>query len=326
MLITATGYGQISMDSLYKMVKEYNVHTNSVNWTNIDHEFQQRLQTARNDLDSLYAIVFVFEQLKDYHSAIIYKGNYLTNYPSFDDSTLKYLAPLVNLSNQQTGHFKAKLMDEKYVYLQIPTVQAMGDDVSVYAQMLSDTLSKYATRGTKGVILDLRLNGGGQFSSMVGGLAPLLGNKYIGGGVDKDSVQTMKFSIKKGNIYLNDNQRTFIQHKSKLNLSKLPVAIIIGPATRSSGSILAISFKGRTRTMFIGENTANGYTTSNDYFVLSNNLYLNLSTTNSIDRRNRVYKEVVEPDIVMKGEDNFDVLESDIKVKSALKWLKEASH
>lgn len=201
----------------------------------------------------------------------------------------------------------------------------MGDDVSKFAQMLSDTLCKYASKKTKGIVLDLRLNGGGQFSSMIAGIAPLLGNNYLGGGINSDAVKTMEFRIKNGNILLNNYQVTHVSHKSKLKLERTPVAIIIGPTTASSGCILAISFKGRDNTIFIGESTAYGYATANDYFVFGNNLFLNLSTTFSIDRNNKVYKDVVEPDLIIKGEDNFNAIKNDNKVKLALKWLKNNS-
>ncbi|MBL7997783.1 MAG: protease/peptidase, partial [Candidatus Kapabacteria bacterium] len=108
--------------------------------------------------------------------------------------------------------------------------------------------------------------------------------------------------------------------------NKLPVAILIGPNTRSSGSILAISFKGRAKTVFIGEHTASGYTTSNYYFPLSTSLFLNLSTTHSIDRNNTVYKVTVEPDVIIRGEDDFNAVTQDNKVKAALQWLKKNSH
>lgn len=322
-----TTYGQIPIpiDSIYNVIKLNNVHSKNADWLNIDKGFAKKLETAKNDMDSIKSFVYVFEQLNDYHSAVIYKGNYITNYPTFDDSTLKYLSPLVTLSNQQIGKFTAEILSDKYLYLQVPGIEAMGENVSVFAQMLSDTLSKYLNKKTKGLVLDLRLNGGGQFSSMVSGLAPLLGNKYIGGGVNSDSIQTMTFTLKNGNIHMNNYQMTTIKHKLNLNLEGLPVAIIIGPATRSSGSILGISFKGRPKTIFIGENTASGYTTSNNYFPLGDNLFLNISTTNSIDRNNKVYKDVVEPDIIIKGDDNFNSIKDDNKVKVALQWLKNNS-
>jgi carboxyl-terminal processing protease len=324
-LVATYGQAPVSIDSIYNVIKQRNVHSKNANWMQIDKGFAEKLIKAKNDIDSIKSFMYVFEQLKDYHSAIIYKGNYFTNYPTFNDSTLKYLMPLVNLANQQVGKFRAEAISDQFLYLQVPGVQATGDNVSVFAQTLSDTLLKYTHSKTKGIVLDLRLNGGGQFSSMVAGLAPLLGNVYLGGGVNSDEIQTMTFKLKNGNIYLNDNQRTSIKHQKNLDLTKIPVAIIIGPATRSSGSILAISFKGRGKTILIGENTASGYTTSNDYFQLGIDLFLNLSTTNSIDRNNKVYKDIVEPDIIIKGEDNFNSVKNDNKVKVAMKWLKNNS-
>lgn len=106
------------------------------------------------------------------------------------------------------------------------------------------------------------------------------------------------------------------------NVSKIPVAILIGPITKSSGSILAIAFKGRENTIFIGEETATGYTTSNDFFVFGSDTYLNLSTANSIDRNGVKYMDHVSPDIFLRGQDDFDNLKRDIKVLAALVWLR----
>lgn len=324
-LFFVTAYGQVPIDSIYNTIKQKSIHSKNVSWQDIEKDFTKKLEIAKSDIDSIKSFVYVFEQLNDYHSAIIYKGNYITNYPTFDDATLNYLRPLVTLSNQKTGKFTAESIDDKFLYIQVPGIQAMGNDVSVFAQMLSDTLYQYTTDKTRGIVLDLRLNGGGQFSSMAAGLAPLLGDNYIGGGINNDSIQTMTFKLKDGNIFLNDYQMTSITHKITRNLAELPIAIIIGPNTRSSGSLLAISFKARDKTIFIGENTASGYTTSNDYLPFGTHLFLNLSTTNSIDRRNRVYKDVVEPDIIIKGDDNFNAIKNDAKVKVALEWLKNNS-
>lgn len=332
LLITLTfsqtlSFGQIpaNIDSIYNFIKQNSIHSKDANWQTIDEGFKKKLKSAKTDIDSIQPFVYVFTQLKDFHSSINYNGRQFSNYPEFDDSTLNYLMPLVNLSNQRTNIFSGEILENNYIYLQVPGVMAWGNDISVYAQRLSDTLCKYVTSKTKGIVLDLRLNGGGQFSSMAAGLAPLLGDKIIAGGVDSELKRTMSFELRKGNIFLNANPMTTIKHKSKYKLTQLPVAILIGPNTRSSGSILAISFKGRPKTIFIGDNTANGYTTSNDYFTYGNNLILNLSTANSVDRNSKVYKDIVKPDIIIKGEDNFNSIENDIKVKAAVKWLKNNS-
>lgn len=319
--IITIGQIPVHVDSIYSFIKRNSIHRNDVNWVNIDKGFKIKINLAKTDMDSLKSFIYVFEQLKDFHSSITYNGRQFSNYPDFDDSTLKYLIPLVNLSNQRTGNFVAKILPENLLYLQVPGVQAWGDNVNVYAQNLSDTLCKYISGTTRGIVLDLRLNDGGQFTSMASGLSLLLGETYIGGGVNIELNQTKKLTIKNNNLWVNKNQMTTVIPKKNINLSKLPVAILIGPNTRSAGSILAISFKGRKNTVLIGDSTANGYTTGTDYFSYGSNLFLNLSTAYSIDRNKKVYKLSVPPDILIRGEDDFNNIENDKKVKVAMKWL-----
>lgn len=319
--IISNGQIPVQIDSIYNFIKRNSILRNNVNWINIDKGFEKKLSLAKTDIDSIKSLIYVFEQLKDFHSSITFNGRQFSNYPEFDDSTLKYLIPLVNLSNQRNGIFTARILSENFIYLQVPGVQAWGNNVNVFAQNLSDTLCKYISAATKGIVLDLRLNDGGQFTSMASGLSLLLGENYIGGGVNIELKQQNKFSIKNKNLWINKNKMTTVIHKKNINLSKLPVAILIGPNTRSSGSILAISFKGRKNTILIGDSTANGYTTGNDYYSFGSNLFLNLSTSFSIDRNKKVYKISVPPDIFIRGEDDFSNIENDKKVIVAVKWL-----
>jgi carboxyl-terminal processing protease len=320
-------YGQIPVhpDSVYNFIKRTSIYKNSINWQDIDIGFARKLKLAKTDIDSIKSFTFVFEKIGDFHSSITYNGKQFPNYPEFDDSTLKYLLPLVNLSNQRMGVFEAKILIDNYLYLQVPGIQAWGDNVTVYAQKLSDTLCKYISTTIKGIVLDLRLNDGGQFASMASGLALLLGDRFIGGGINSETEQSISFSIQNKNLYINNNKMTSVIPGKNLDLSQLPVALLIGPNTRSSGSILAISFKGRKNTIFIGDSTASGYTTGNDYYSFGSNLVLNLSTAFSIDRNKKVYKSSVPPDIFIKGGDDFTDIEKDKKVNTALKWLKNNS-
>lgn len=322
--LTLTSFAQIPIpiDSICRIIKQNSIHAKEANWMTIQDGLAEKLTAARTDVDSIQSLVYVFEQLQDYHSSIIYNGRQFSHYPEFDDSTRNYLLPLVQLSRQRTGIFMAKILENNYLYLQVPGIQAYGDAVSEYAQRLSDTLSAYYTPTIRGVILDLRLNDGGQFSSMAAGLAILLGDGNIAGGVNSEQQVTHQFSLREGNLYLNNYPMTAIRHQENGDLSQLPIALLIGPNTRSSGSILAISFKGRLNTFIIGENTASGYTTGNDFFPLGNNLFLNLSTSYSVDRNNQIYKLAVPPDRILKGPDHFDLPEEDLKVREALKWLK----
>ncbi len=316
-----TLYSQLPVDSLYKVIKQNSIHSNKADWNKIDKAFKEKLAIAKNDIDSVKCLVYVFELMNDYHSQVTYNNKPYANYPSFSDSALKYLGPLVVKSQQQFGILKTALLKNSYVYIQVPGIQATGAYTNMYAQALADSICRYQHKNIKGFIIDLRLNSGGQLSSMVAGLHMLLGNGYLGGGVDISRTETRKFELVNNNFYIGNAAMTSIITKCTKSYERFPVAVIMGPATRSSGSITAIIFKGRPNTVFIGEPTADGYTTGNDYFYFENNLLLNLSTEFNQDRNGMVYKNSVTPDINTRGTDDFDELLKDSKIKAALNWM-----
>jgi len=134
------------------------------------------------------------------------------------------------------------------------------DAITIYslAMALNDSVSKFSNENVKGFILDLRLNGGGNIYPMLAGLNSLLGNTTIAYETDADDKQVRKWTMKDGNFYLGDYKATDIPVKPIKKFNKIPVVVLIGPNTKSSGSITAIAFKNRPNTYFIGEPTANG--------------------------------------------------------------------
>lgn len=324
LILSAGCYSQsINIDSAYSLIKEKSIFSKKADWKQIHTGFTDKLSTAKNGIDSIRSLVYVFEQLGDVHSAITYNGRQYSNYPVFDDTTLQYLLPLVTKSQQQTGIIKKEMLQSKYLYLQVPGIQAWGEMTNRYAQSIADSLCTVDLKNISGYIIDLRLNGGGQLSAMLSGLNQLLGNSYVGGGVTDNGTEVNRFEIKDDNFTINTVAMTAIKNKCIGNIAGKPVVIIIGPVTRSSGSITAIAFKKRPHTFFIGEPTADGYSTGNDYFYFNPNFSLNLSTLYSQDRKKEVYKKSVHPDLTIKGGDNFDQLSADKKIIAAIEWLKK---
>ncbi len=313
----------IPVDSIFTFIKDRSIHSQKADWSKIQSGLIKKLQQSKNQVDTIKALTYIFEAIGDYHSQINFNGRQFANYPDFDEATLNYLTPLVTRSNEETGRIKSQLLSTNIGYIQIPTIMSRGEQVNEFAQTISDSICSLNQQQAKAFIIDLRLNGGGQISSMIAGLNMLLGDGYVGGGVDISEKESQKFEVKNGNFFINGNAMTNISNHCNAKLSKKPVVILIGPVTRSSGSITALAFKGRQNTYFIGEATADGYTTGNDYFYFRPNLDLNLSVSNSIDRNKKVYKNSATPDIVIKDGDNFGDLEQDAKVKAAVEWLKK---
>ncbi len=315
----------VSPDSLYSFIKTHSILRNTVNWTGIDNGFKERLFAAKTTKDTMKSLVYVFEQLNDVHSQMYLDNQYYGHYPSYTDSVLKILNPLVERSRQENGTIKIAFLKSKYLYLSIPGIFAQGNAVNEFAQMISDSICRYNRQQLKGFIIDLRLNSGGQLSSMVGGLNLLLGNNYLGGAVDASNMETRKFELKNNNFFIGNGQTTSIVNKCNYDLSKIPVVVLIGPATVSSGSITAIAFKQRPNTYFIGEPTADGYTTGNEYIFFGTNFMMNLATEFNQDRLHNIYKNSVLHDKFIKAGDDFDNLSNDEKIKAALLWLAKAN-
>ena len=321
-LVSFTVYCQLPADSMYSIIQQRSIYSNKADWNVIEKNFKSKLQNAKTDIDTIKAFISIFERLGDVHSNISYNNKTYSNYPTYDDTTLKKLMPLVAKSQQQNGIIKTSVVEKNYGYIQIPGIQAWGQKTNEYAQAIADSICWLAAKKVKGYIIDLRLNSGGQLSAMLSGLNLLLGNTYLGGGVNSYGTETNRFEILKNNFCINAVQMTAIKNKCDALLSSKPVVVLIGPATISSGSISAIAFKGRPATLFIGEPTADGYTTGNDYFYFTPTLSLNLSTSYSQDRNKIIYKNSVEPEVVIKDGDDFDRLINDKKVKKAIEWMK----
>ncbi|HZG73036.1 MAG TPA: S41 family peptidase, partial [Chondromyces sp.] len=102
----------------------------------------------------------------------------------------------------------------------------------------------------------------------------------------------------------------------------IPIAVLIGPSTVSSGEIVAAYLKQQANVKLFGEPTPGFCNATEGFFFMNNKGYLLLSVNRIADARKRVYQEMlVRPDVYIKSDDNYDMLIADPTVKVALKWL-----
>lgn len=317
-------YGQFpgSVDSLYTFIKYNSVLRSTVDWKQIDKKFKEQIKYSKSLKDTMNCFVTVLEALNDVHSQIYLSNQFYGHYPHFDDSVLVWLRPLNDRAISETNKIHSEIFADKVGYIRVPSMQVYDPtQINSYAQSLNDIIIELSKKCKKGFIIDLRLNGGGNLYPMLSGLSQFLGNQTIGFETDVNDSTTRTWELKNGNFVIGGYQTTDIKTKRKSNLKSIPIVVIIGPVTKSSGSMTAIAFKGRPNTIFIGEPTADGYTTSNGYFQFAPNLTLNFATNYVADRNNCIYKTTVNPEILISHGDNFDNLMADKKIIYAIKWL-----
>jgi len=301
------------LDKSIEIMKANSANSNKVDWTVIKtNTFEQ----ARK-LENVYQLGPVFKMilkaLNDFHgTAFIGDSSYkwVRDEPQYSDS----------IKNEWKKHVSVqeKILIGNIGYLRVPSMP-YGDraDLNKKAQKLNDSLCFLIKKNVKGIVLDLRLNGGGAMYPMMLGLEHLLQEGNLGsftGNLKENWV------LKNNGFYLDTIIQASIVPKCSIPAKLIPVVVLIGPGTGSSGEFLAISFKKRKNTIFLGEKTA-GYVTSIAGFKVTDVVYLNLSTGYGRDKMGQIYEQALVPDISMNDPDSFNDIEHDKKVIAAIKLI-----
>ncbi|MEP7143081.1 MAG: S41 family peptidase [Ferruginibacter sp.] len=216
-----------------------------------------------------------------------------------------------------------RVLDKNIGYLRIPSMPvATQDDFNTKAQKLNDSLCSLLQKQVKGIILDLRLDGGGAMHPMILGVEQLLTQGYIGSFRGK---KKQDWFIKNDGFFVDTSIHSKITPTCNINAREVPVVMLISPHTGSAAECFIIAFKGRKNTVLLGSKTA-GYVTVNTGIPINDTAFMNLAVGYSADRNGKIYKDAIEPDIPFTAVDKFNDIENDEKVKAAIKWLKLHIH
>jgi len=311
---------QTFLDKSLTLLETYSLERSTVNWPQLRQTVQQKAQGAQSVRELLPVYPFVFEQLKDDHGWLTYKGK---TYKWRNPARPAYTNAAVKEALKKKPGVLVKMLPGNVGYVQLPGINAGGSLQAMRdaAKVVQDSLCRINPDKAKAWIIDLRLNDGGAMAPMLAGVAPLIGDGYLGGFVDKDGKPDQQWYLKQGNFYMDTMQVTTLQNHCPVRKTDKPVAVLLSGMTASSGEIVAISLKGRSNTRFFGEPTY-GATTANESYRISGSSYLTIAGMQEMDRNKIVYRPNVAPDVLITTGDNFADLTKDAKVAAALKWLK----
>ncbi|AUP78539.1 S41 family peptidase [Flavivirga eckloniae] len=309
-------------NSLFSNLKSKYLYKDEIKWNEIELEIKDTLGKYKRFSASLEVIIpHLFSKIKAEHCSVYLGENAYSINKNFtaEDFSEQWLTKYAS-----NPAFEAKVLDNKYGYILIPGM--LYEDTSVenvhnIAQPLYDKICTIKNNhNIKGWIIDLRFNTGGNVHPMLLALYDFLGDTsqvYGTLGIDKNKLIS-KASLSNGKYYENDTLSSYIIPKGK-ELTKTPVAIITGIVTASSGEIVALAFKGRNNTIYIGEKTI-GKTTTNDKVDLPFGAYMALTVGYDCDRNNIFYKNII-PDVMITKEDNFENLLEDKNIIEAIKYI-----
>jgi carboxyl-terminal processing protease len=306
------------LDTAIAKMEQHSLHRSQIDWNKFREQAYHVTSRIANP-DSFYRkFPLLFEWLKDDHGGLQQGTTYHTwrrrdernnpRYRYFDSIASKLPALKVERWNE-------------VAYFRVPGGTTRS--VPKVIKLITDSLCTIDPSTVKGVILDLRLNRGGNVWFNLATLASLIGDGDAGGirYLDDRAAQTVR--IEKGKAFGNGQWYSADTAACRLFAPEIPVVILTSPITASSAETLLLAFKGRPNTLIIGEPTG-GYITSNNSFPLRDNLTLVLATGYMMDRSGKVYTGPVTPDELITDGDNFIELRKDKKVIAALKWLEKS--
>lgn len=170
-------------------------------------------------------------------------------------------------------------------YLRLPGLMGKGPAAArAFSARVCRGLKDMAGEASSGMILDLRQNPGGNMWPMMNGLFPLLGSGDIGAFRDADG-DLMPWKDR-------------IVASCSDDMTAMPVAVLIGRGTVSSGEAVATAFKGRPGTRFFGKPSA-GLSTGNRLFPLPDGSGLLLTSTVDVDRTGEAFPSGLTPDVLI---------------------------
>lgn len=297
----ALKYINSACDTIYN----HSLLRDSINIKKLKKEALKIAGPAEKYTDCYTAVQYLIESLRPYgdNHSFFMKANEYTNWQTNGSLISKVKFPVY------------KIIDS-CGYIQIPGFHSGNQKtILAFADSLQHAISILNKAGIKGWIIDLRQNDGGNQEPMIAGLGPLFSAEKLGSLVDQYG-KSQSWYYNNGKYWGDGYDGWNVTNPTALTNS-LPVAVITGNQTGSSGEIVTISFIGNAHTKSFGQPTG-GFTTGTIDYELMDGSRIFLASTIMADRNGKQYHGSIMPDVLIEqkaGEDTGIVL------KTAEQWI-----
>jgi hypothetical protein len=304
----ATEYIDVAMDH----VRGNSLQRDSVDLAAIRKKALQVAGNAETADEICPAIRFLLGRLGDHHSFLMTaKERALWQGDTSDDGNESDVGSSGGASSGGVAFSTAERVGE-FGLVAVPGFHSNDESHKVaFADTLQGQLRRMYDGGVAGWIIDLRRNDGGNMAPMLAGLEPLFSADTLGFLID---VEGEAEAWGRGESFAESEGDEFVSVANPVILAqRLPIAVLYGAQTGSSGEIVILSFVGNAGSRSFGQPSM-GLTTGNGEFELPDGSYMYMASTRMADRFRRVYHGPVTPDVVVYG--------ADAVVDAAVAWLK----
>lgn len=308
------------IDTALSYAKQNSLYRDKVNWTLVTDSVKARNQGAESVVEAMPAVSLLYKMLGDYHGMALYKGKTYKWATSRVKANKDLYTNLVAKYKKGKPAIETRMLEQDYGYLLIPGNNPTKEgEAQAIALQIQDSLNKLNPAKLKGIVIDLRLNTGGNMWPMILGVGNLISKGKLGTFLYPDASKSESWMIKDSSIYSDTSRVYRVKKFAKVN-PKIKIAVLMSPYTASSGEATAMSFKAQKNARIFGDNSG-GYTTANESFEYYGVEFL-MAQAVSADRTGKVYYENIPPDELITAGDNFDDMTKDAKIIAAMKWMK----
>ena len=301
------------IDSCIQKMKSHSINAASVDWPAVTSQAHALAADVNNPAGLGTAIRYLFKSVDDNHGAFFFKDSVFR-------WTKRQMVVSDSIRNEWNKRVKVVtlMLSGQIGYLRVPSMPiAQDEEFNTKAQELNDSLCVLLGQNPKGIILDLRLNGGGAMHPMILGLKNLLGDGKVGAFHTKSKEE---WTIVNNQFKVGPQVFSTVTPRCTTQAKQLPVVLLVGNGTGSSGEFLIMAFQGRPNCILLGTETA-GFVTVNNGFPIGTIAFVNLAVGYGANRNGKIIKSPFKPDISVNTIDSFNAIEKDQKVLSAKQWI-----
>ena len=275
-----------------------------VDWTALKSEALAVANKTGNESDLNDALQLIVARLEDGHSFYLSRSQFEKIGASVTDSSASSITSEVSTVDSVPR-------------IQVNGFMSMDLDASIVAaEKLRAQVEKALKMKRCGVIVDLTENSGGNMYPMLMGLLPLLPEGVLLEFETVDGLRTPVTSEAGAIKFGKQELLPALGRRFTYSPQGVPIAVILGSSTGSAGEMVAIAFKNRENVRFFGEPTA-GAVTGNTPFKLKHGGLLALTTSWTLDNKEKKYVEPVAPDETIVG---FNANSN--ALKAAANWVR----
>ena len=292
------------IEAFCKIVAVHSLRKDSIDLDLLKNRAFTIAGAATQPADCYLAVRYIISQLGDHHSFFMTPKDY----NDWQNTT----------TVQENIPMPEHRLIKNFGYISLPGFHSGDEKLMVnYIDSIQLALAYFDRINVDGWIVDLRSNDGGNMEPMLSGLGPLFSAKTLGYLVNVHG-EKEPWGYRKNAAFSGKDRGVSATQPVKLKHKNLPIAVLTGPRTGSSGEIIVLSFVGNKHTKSFGQPTF-GVSTGNGEFKLPDGARVFLTSTVMADRTGKLYGGKVVPDVWIKEVSKDD----DPELMEAIRWLEQ---